>query len=718
MKKENAVDQLLERNNKSVQPTTHRKCDKSTLTMCGGFGIKKITALATAIVFAWSMCITPVMAETIKVDGGTIDVDVKDNTTNWNVSGNPVWNVPEFNVPTGNIYNIAGLNQNASLALLVNGGKASNIFGTMNLSNLDFILQNIAGINIGASAMINLNNASLIASTMALNTSASDFFARQYSFSGEGSLPAGRQGFLTNDGKIVGNNADLVALISNAIENKGTIEVPMGTVALAAGNTVTVGISGDGLVSIGVDEATANTMGLSSQIKNTGTISAEGGHVILNAKAMDGLFEKAISLEKNGSSVSAVTANNGTVEFQSMDDIYNEAVVQASGGTVSITSTQGSVTNAGTVEANQGKIQVVARRDIVNEAIMSGVGGEIKITSTEGAITNNGTMKADDGVIQLTAAQAVYNKKLMDAVNGKIDVESVKSDVVNEGTMTADKGEVKVTSREGKITNAGLMQAKNGNVKLTAEQAAYNKMLIEALGGKIEVEVKGTRDSGLGTRDASFVNAGTMDATGGKVELRAAGGVETSGVLKAAEVTERGASFKMGGRIEVGTMDMDNLDNRADIALNAQLSGNFTDQDDISVLGNFSLIGDTTIQTDSDVTGDDGILTWASNYLLTGNGHDLTLKVSKNSTVGAITGVNLLTLDKNTGKTPTYTGSTANDISVNTIKTTYGTTFSKDVTVSGNHMIYSDSNALGGLQYMGTNYTTLGYNYKMANNID
>ena len=203
MKKENVTTQAWECNqDRSIPVPPHR---------CPGF--KKWTAVLTAVVFAWTMICPIGFAETIKVEGGSIDVNVKDNTTNWNVSGNPVWKVPEFNVPTGNIYNIAGLNQGSSLALLVNGGKASNIFGTMNLSNLDFILQNISGINIGASAMINLNNASLIASTMALNTNATDFFARQYAFSGQG-------GFLTNDGKIVGNNADLVSLISNDIENK------------------------------------------------------------------------------------------------------------------------------------------------------------------------------------------------------------------------------------------------------------------------------------------------------------------------------------------------------------------------------------------------------------------------------------------------------------------------------------------------------------------
>jgi hypothetical protein len=760
MKKENLKTQLWAGSGKSDARNTSIFNNGPTKIY------KKLIALLTAFVFTWSMCITPVMAEKIDVQGGSIDVDVKDNTTNWNVTGNPVWNVPEFNVPQGNIYNIAGLNQGASLALLVNGGQASNIFGTMNLSNLDFILQNIAGINIGASAMINLNNASLIASTLPLNTNVTDFLARQYEFSGQG-------GFLTNDGKIVGNNADLVALVANAIENKGTIEVPMGTVALAAGDTVTVGISGDGLVSIGVDPATANNLGLSAQIKNTGTISAEGGKVILNAQAMDGLFEKAISLENNGSAVSAITAVNGVIEFRSMDDIYNESVVTASGGSVLMTSSLGTVTNAGTVEAdrgrievtarrdamnealmraqeglikvnstegsvkntgtiqaNSGKVEVVAKRDIVNEAIMSGINGEIHAVAVEGNITNKGVMKADNGSIKLTSKQSAYNKMLLEALQGKVEVESTEAEVVNEGTIRATegraamtarqdvtnmgtveaaKGEIEVISREGRVTNAGTLTANAGNIKLTAEQAAYNKMLMEALSGKIEVTSK----------KAEIVNEGTMDARGGSVKIEAAGGVETKGVLKADQVTERGASFKMGGRVEVGTMDMDNLDNRADIAALAELSGDFTDQDDITVLGNFSLVGDTTIQTDSDVTNDDGTLTWSEAYLLTGNGYDLTLKVSKNSTVGAITGVDLLTFDKNTGKTPTYTGSTANDISVNTIKTNYGTTFTKNVTDGdGYHLIYSASNAVGGLQYAGTNTTTLGYNYRLANNLD
>jgi len=309
---------------------------------------KKAIALITALIFTWSMCVTPVMAETINLEGGSIDVNVQDNTTNWNVTGNPVWNVPTFNVAENSIYNIAGLGTGASLALLVNGGSASNIFGTMNLSNLDFILQNIAGINIGASAMINLSNASLIASTLPLNLNMTDFLNKQYEFSGQG-------GLLTNDGKIIGSNADLVALVANALENKGTIDVPAGTIALASGNTVTVGISPDGMVSIGVDEATANTLGLSDQIKNSGTIQANGGKISLNAKAMDGLFDKAINISADDNATAIVVAQDGTIEFVATGDILNAGTLDAIRGTIEIDTT-GDFESTGTVQAKGGTI--------------------------------------------------------------------------------------------------------------------------------------------------------------------------------------------------------------------------------------------------------------------------------------------------------------------------------------------------------------------------
>ncbi len=716
----------------------------SPSTQCGWLrGMKRGVAIFTVVIFtAFTIAPSWALAETINLDGGTVDVSVQDNATNWNVSGNPVWNVPEFNVPAGNIYNIAGLNQNASLALLVNGGQATNIFGTMNLSNLSFILQNIAGINIGSTGLVNLNNASLIASTLPLNLNVTDFLAHDYQFSGQG-------GFLMNDGKIIGNSADLVALIANAIENRGVIDVPMGTVALATGNMVTVGISGDGFVSIGVDESTANDMGLSDQIRNTGTISAEGGRVVLSAKAMDGLFDRAISLDREGESLSVIKAKNGLVEFVTFDDFYNSGTLSAMNGRILVDS-KGNITNEGDINALNGSIEMTSGQSVYNKNLIEALGGKVEITAKEGEVTNAGVIDASKGLVEVTAWQ----------------------DVTNEATVRADQGEIKIASTQGDITNAGTLKADDGTLGLTAEQSVYNKMLLEAMNGKIEVtakqgEVKNTGmidatggkldvkaredvmnevlmkavngEINITSTDGAITNAGTLDADKGTIELQAAGDIETRGILRAEILKEHGYTFRTSGLMEVGHSYLDNLDGAAQFSGNV-VGGTHTDDStdggdilfvgpttitgpatfnairNISITGgyNVTLGGDTTFNADFDANGS-GALTMAESSSITGSGFDFTLKTSEASTVGAITGVSLLTLDRNASYTPTYTGSAFDDISVNTIKTTYGTTFSKDVTVGSDHLIYSVSDAPGGLQYMDQN---LVYSYRMANNIE
>ncbi|MEI7751086.1 MAG: hypothetical protein WCJ71_03245, partial [Candidatus Omnitrophota bacterium] len=59
---------------------------------------RKWISVGIAVIFAWSMICPIGFAETINLEGGSVDVNTQDTTTNWNVSGNPVWNVPEFNV--------------------------------------------------------------------------------------------------------------------------------------------------------------------------------------------------------------------------------------------------------------------------------------------------------------------------------------------------------------------------------------------------------------------------------------------------------------------------------------------------------------------------------------------------------------------------------------------------------------------------------------------
>ncbi len=477
---------------------------------------KKIIALSTAFVFLWSMCITPVMAETINLQGGSVEVNVQDNTTNWNVTGNPVWNMPEFNVAQGSIYNIAGLGAGASLALLVNGGSASNIFGTMNLSNIAFILQNIAGINIGSSAMINLSNASLIASTLPLNLSMTDFLKENYQFSGQG-------GFLSNEGHILGGKGDLVALIANAIENKGTIEVPMGTVALAAGKTVTVGISGDGLVSIGVDEATANALGLKDQIKNTGTIQANGGHVILNAKAVDGLFEKAINIAKGSNSVAAVIADDGKIEFVAQGDVTNTGTLQAKRGKIEM-DVKGDIETMGNLEAAYFREKAAAFRiggDYhVDQSFHDNLDNALTYVANanvHGTINDIANIIVNAEVTLTLDADTTFNAD-SDANGTGAFLMDATATILGSGynlTFTASE-----TSTFGKISNIG-------NLTLNAQKdvATYQVRNAVQMNGDLTVNVGATFTGGydVTVNGGDVTGDGTIDLSGGTFILTGTG---------------------------------------------------------------------------------------------------------------------------------------------------------------------------------------------------
>ena len=97
-----------------------------------------------------------------------------------------------------------------------------------------------------------VNVGGLIAST--LDISNQNFLNGQYLF---GNVDETVREFsqIINKGTIAASEGGFAVLAASAVTNEGTITAPLGTVSLASGDVVTVGISGDGAVSIAVDEA-------------------------------------------------------------------------------------------------------------------------------------------------------------------------------------------------------------------------------------------------------------------------------------------------------------------------------------------------------------------------------------------------------------------------------------------------------------------------------
>src|SRR5882672_4762226 len=165
----------------------------------------------------------------------------------------------------------------ASIALnRVLGQNPTEIFGSLTANGQVFIL-NPNGVLFGKGAQVDV--AGLVASTLSLSNE--DFMAGRYRFT---TVPvssgAGASG-VVNQGDITANGG-YVAFIAPQVRNEGTITAANGNVALVAGSDVTVSLNGNKLIGLTVDLGVLNALA-----ENKGLIRADGGQVLLTAKAAD-----------------------------------------------------------------------------------------------------------------------------------------------------------------------------------------------------------------------------------------------------------------------------------------------------------------------------------------------------------------------------------------------------------------------------------------------
>jgi filamentous hemagglutinin family protein len=247
------------------------------------------------------------------------------------------------------------------------GGDLSYIFGTLS-SNGHVFLINPNGILFGPNSRV--DTAGLVAST--LDISNEDFLAGRYIFSGRGGSVV-NQGYISAPG-------GYVALLGSHVENTGLIEANLGTVALASGEKITLNLDPQGFISVVVDEATTQNLGQNEDaVKNSGTIKAEGGKVILTASALNGVFDRAVN-------------NEGIIEAQSLANKKGEVYLTAAG-------TDSLVSNTGTID-------VSAKEELAD-------GGFVELSADNidfaGGIIKTNTINGKNGQI------------LFDPWNGKID---------------------------------------------------------------------------------------------------------------------------------------------------------------------------------------------------------------------------------------------------------------------------------------------------------
>ncbi|NTU45335.1 MAG: filamentous hemagglutinin N-terminal domain-containing protein [Chlorobiaceae bacterium] len=195
---------------------------------------------------------------------------------------------------------------NSSSAVLnrISDQNPTQIMGSLSANGRVFLL-NPSGIIFGSTARVDVGG--LVASS--LNMLDSDFLSGRYRFSNSGSA-----GQVINQGAITAMPGGVVALIAPKVTNEGSVTAPGGNVALAAGNQVSLDFHGDGLITLTVDQGAVDALA-----ENKGLIKADGGRVIMTAKAADALVQSVVN-------------NSGIIEARSLQARGGRIILDAEGG--------------------------------------------------------------------------------------------------------------------------------------------------------------------------------------------------------------------------------------------------------------------------------------------------------------------------------------------------------------------------------------------------
>jgi filamentous hemagglutinin family protein len=189
------------------------------------------------------------------------------------------------------------------------GADPSAILGQLSANGQVFLL-NPNGILFGSGSSVNVGG--LVAST--LNISDVDFMSGHYRFRGPSTAE------LVNQGVLHAADGGYVALLGARVNNLGSVVAQRGSVAMAAGQAMTLDLFGDQLLNVQVTQGVANAV-----LRNGGLLQADGGQVLMSTQTAGNLLANAVN-------------NTGVVQAQTVENRQGTIVLLGSmdAGTVSV----------------------------------------------------------------------------------------------------------------------------------------------------------------------------------------------------------------------------------------------------------------------------------------------------------------------------------------------------------------------------------------------
>ncbi|MDO9259524.1 filamentous hemagglutinin N-terminal domain-containing protein [Polaromonas sp. YR568] len=431
--------------------------------------------------------------------GGASITSGASTTTITQTTANAAINWQSFGIAAGQTVQFVQPGSTSVALNRVLGADPSSIMGNLSANGRVFLL-NPNGVLFGSGASVNVGG--LVASTMSLSDAR--FMAGDYAFTDAGS------GSVVNQGNITAADGGYVALMGKTVSNQGVISARLGSVALAAGNAVTMDVAGDGLLNISVAQGAVNAL-----VENGGLIRADGGRVLLTAQAAGNLLQTAVN---NTGVIQAQTIGNRNGTILLLGDMQSGTM--SVGGTLDASAPNGG--NGGFIETSAARVSI---RDDVRvttaapqglmgtwlidpQDFIIGAGGNISgatlsaqlvnnsINITTAAGTGNGDIFVNDAItwtaagapttLTLTADRDTNINAAVTATNGNFSVCCGRDINVNAALTT---------------TNGSILLAAGRNVNLNAAVTTTDGNLMMCAANDVNISSKIT------------VTNGTLDTT-------------------------------------------------------------------------------------------------------------------------------------------------------------------------------------------------------------
>ncbi|WP_425521626.1 filamentous hemagglutinin N-terminal domain-containing protein [Xanthomonas phaseoli] len=540
---------------------------------------------------------------------------------------------------------------------LVQSSDATQIYGNLTANGQVFLL-NSNGVLIGSTANINVGG--LVVST--LGTTALQFMRGDYSLDAGGTTVAQ----VINSGTI-NASAGSAVLIGGRASNSGTITATAGNITLAGADAATLTFESGGF-GVLIDKPLQLSLATEA-VDNSGTLSAPGGAIQLQARAAQGLFDRLIN---NSGTIRASSLSNGPDGSVSLIasgggslDVAGGGSIDAGTGAITLSTGRGvqqtGIYTAGSLDGFIGGSATFSGANKISSLGNLDVGGNLSLSNTvalsqSGALAVTGTSQflQSGSALSLTNGSNTFGGLFSASGNG-IAVNAAGN--LSIGTLTLDSNSALSLSAAGALTlpttaintgSANLTLSSGGGLSTRAALAGTNVDLTGRGGIALAHDVTASGTLKLtSTNTAITQTAGSVAATGTSTINAGTGPITLDGASNdfqgAVTLTGGNTRISDSGALTLGAVNSNDLTATSNGALNlgsgrvggALLATSNNGAITQSGTGSLSIVGTSNLNAGT------GVITLGNSGntfgdLVSASGRGITLNAAGNLSIGSL----------------------------------------------------------------------------------